>query len=161
MYADNTHITYSRADFHSMQSSLNRDLSNIHKWLLCKKVTLNTTKTEFMLIGSRQKLSTLSESLEFSIDNVPIKQVSTLNHLGFLLMITWHGIVISTNYPKRLPPTLVPKSELNLLFRQLYCITSTTPWYNPISIIVVLSGGIAAKGFQKNYKNCRIVLLTF
>ena len=78
MYADDTHITYASADLHSMQSSLNRDLSNIHKWLLCNELTLNSTKTEFMLIGSRQTLSTLSESLELSIDNIPIKPVSTI-----------------------------------------------------------------------------------
>ena len=84
MYADGNHITYSSADLHSMQSSLSRDLSNIHKWLLCNKLTLNTTKTEFMLIGSRQKLSTLSESLELSIGNVPIKQVSTTKSLRIL-----------------------------------------------------------------------------
>ena len=80
MYVDDTHITYARADLHSMQSSLNRDLhvSNIHTWLLCNKLTLNSTKTEFMLIGFRQKLSTLSESLELSVDNIPIKQVSTI-----------------------------------------------------------------------------------
>ena len=41
------------------------------------------------LIGSRQKLSTLSESLELSIDNVPIKQVSTTK--WYLLMITWYS----------------------------------------------------------------------
>ena len=85
MYADDTHITYASADLHSMQSSLNRDLGNIHKWLLCNKLTLNSTKTEFMLIGSRQKLSTLSESLELSIDNIPIKQVSTTKSLGILI----------------------------------------------------------------------------
>ena len=85
MYADDTHITYSSTDLHSMQFSLYRDLSNIHKWLLCNKLTLNTTKTEFMLIGSRQKLSTLSESLDLSIDNVPIKQVSTTKSLGILI----------------------------------------------------------------------------
>ena len=94
MYAD-THITYASAHLHSMQSSLNRDLSNIHKWLLCNKLTLNSTKTEFMLIGSRQKLSTLSESLEFSIDNIPVKQVSTTNYksLGILSdnNIAWHS----------------------------------------------------------------------
>ncbi|CAH3150448.1 unnamed protein product, partial [Porites lobata] len=48
LYADDTHITYASADLHSMQSSLNRDLSNIHKWLLCNKLTLNSTKTEFI-----------------------------------------------------------------------------------------------------------------
>ena len=93
MYADDTHITYSSADLHSMQSSPSRDLSNIHKWLLCNKLTLNTTKTEFMLIGSRQKLSTLSESLELSIDNVPIKQVFTTKSLGILIddNMAWHS----------------------------------------------------------------------
>ena len=93
MYADDTHITYASADLHSMQSSLNRDLSNIHKWLLCNKLTLNSTKTEFMLIGSRQKLSTLSESLELSIDNIPIKQVSTTKSFGILINnnMAWHS----------------------------------------------------------------------
>ena len=93
MYEDDSHITYSSADLHSVQSSLNRDLSNIPKWLLSNKLTLNTTKTEFMLIGSRQKLSTLSESLELSIDNVSIKQVSTSKSLGILIddNMAWHS----------------------------------------------------------------------
>ena len=75
------------------QTSLNRDLSNIHKWLFCNKLTLNTTETEFMLIGFRQKLRTLSESLELSIDNVPIKHVSTTKSLGILIddNMAWHG----------------------------------------------------------------------
>ena len=75
------------------QTSLNRDLSNIHKWLFCNKLTLNTTETEFMLIGFRQRLRTLSESLELSIDNVPIKQVSTTKSLGILIddNMAWHS----------------------------------------------------------------------
>ena len=45
-----------------------------------------------MLIGSRQKLST-SESLELSIDNIPIKQVSTTKSLGILIdnNMAWHS----------------------------------------------------------------------
>ena len=86
-------ISYSSADLHSVQSSLNRDLSNIHKWLLSNKLTLNTTKTEFMLIASRQKLSTLSESLGLSIYKVSIKQVSTTESLGILTddNMEWHS----------------------------------------------------------------------
>ena len=79
MYADDTRITYASTDLHSMQSSLNRDLSNIHKWLFCNKLTLNSTKTEFMLIASRQKLSTLSESLDLSIDD-------TLNYSTIVIL---------------------------------------------------------------------------
>ena len=56
------------------------------------KLTLKTTKPEFMLIDFRQKLSTLSESRELSIDNVPIKQVSTTKSLGILIddNMIWH-----------------------------------------------------------------------
>ena len=35
-----------------------------------------------MLIGSRQGLSTLSDTLELSIDDVPIEQVSIVKFLG-------------------------------------------------------------------------------
>ena len=50
----------------------NYDLDDISKWLICNKLTLNTTKTiKFTLIGSRQKLRTLSESVELSIDTIP------------------------------------------------------------------------------------------
>ena len=76
-------------------------------------------------------------------------------------MITWHGIVISTNYLDRLPRALALLSELDVLFRQKYYITSTMPWYNPISITLVLSVVIAVKRSLKNYKNYRIVLLAF
>ena len=38
-----------------------------------------------MLIGSRQRLSTLSDTLELSIDNIPIEQVSTVKLLGIYI----------------------------------------------------------------------------
>ena len=56
MYADDTHITYADVDVNSIQLNLNHDLGNLNKWLISNKLTLNTAKTEFMLIGSRQKL---------------------------------------------------------------------------------------------------------
>ena len=53
MYADDTHQTY--ADI--IHSCLNEDLLNISRWLISNKLTLNVAKTEFMLIGSGQKLN--------------------------------------------------------------------------------------------------------
>ena len=52
MYADDTHLTYANNDICAIEASLNQDLSNIKHWLICIKLTLNMTKTEFMLIGS-------------------------------------------------------------------------------------------------------------
>ena len=69
MYADDTDIT-------------SHDLEKLSKWLLSNRLTFNATKTEFTLIGSRQRLSTLSDTLELLIDNVPIEQVSSVKSLG-------------------------------------------------------------------------------
>ena len=70
MYADDTHITYAGSDLHWIQFSLSHDLEKLRKWLVSNRITLNATKTEFMLIGSRQRLSALSDTLELSIDNI-------------------------------------------------------------------------------------------
>ena len=83
MYADDTHyITSAGSDLHLIQSSLSHDLEKLSKWLLSNRLTLNAKKTEFMLIGSRQRLSILSDTLELSIDNVPIEQVSSVKSRG-------------------------------------------------------------------------------
>ena len=57
MYTDDTHLTYAHKDVNIIQSCLNEDLLNISKWLIPNKLTLNMTKTEFMLIRSGQKLN--------------------------------------------------------------------------------------------------------
>jgi len=46
-----------------------------------------------MSIGSRRRLSTLSDTLELSIDNVPIEQVPAVKSLGIYIdgNLTWHS----------------------------------------------------------------------
>ena len=84
MYADDTQIVYADVDVNSIQLNLNHDLGNLNKWLTSNKLALNTAKTEFMLTGSRQKLSTLSSQPELSINNLPIEKLS------YLCKITWN-----------------------------------------------------------------------
>ena len=50
MFADDTHLTFSGADIRDIDQSLNQDLENVSEWLAANKLTLNTSKTEFMLI---------------------------------------------------------------------------------------------------------------
>ena len=68
MYADNTPLTYASNNIHNIQTSLNEDLENVHNWLRANKLTLNMTKTEFMFIGSRQRLSTVTVSQTLAIN---------------------------------------------------------------------------------------------
>ena len=70
-------------DVNSIQLNLNHGLGNLNKWLTSNKLTLNTAKSEFMLIGSRKKLSTLSSQPELSIDNVPIEKVTYVKSLAW------------------------------------------------------------------------------
>ena len=82
MYADDTHITYAGSDLHLIQSSLSHNLEKLSKWLVSNRLALNAAKTEFMLIRSKHRSSTLSDTLKLSIDNVPIEKVSSVKPLG-------------------------------------------------------------------------------
>ena len=61
---------------------LNEDLARVEKWLTANKLTLNASKTEFMLIGSRQRLSTFHNPPSLIIDGAPITQVTSTKSLG-------------------------------------------------------------------------------
>lgn len=85
MYADDTHLTYAGDNTGDIESSLNHDLENVKKWLIANKLTLNMTKTEFMLIGSRQRLYALTNPPIPEINGAPITQVSVAKSLGVLI----------------------------------------------------------------------------
>ena len=101
MYADDTHITYAGSDLNLIQSSLSHDLEKLSKWLMSNRLTLNASKTEFMLIGFRKRLSTLSDTLELSIDNFPTQQVSSVKSLGIYINENLMGIPTLINCVKR------------------------------------------------------------
>ena len=91
MYADDTHLTYADNDICSLEASLNQDLLNISNWLIANKLTLNMTKTEFMLIGSRQKLNSLSVIPDLEINGTQLNRVNFTKSLYVLIgeNLTW------------------------------------------------------------------------
>ena len=97
MYADDTHLTYAGDNVDNIQLHLNQYLENVHNWLRANKLTLNMTKTEFMLIGSRQRLSTLTESPTFAINDFEVSQVTTAKSLGVTIddRLDWNGHIES------------------------------------------------------------------
>ena len=54
MYADDTHLTFASNNVAHLEESMSDDLTKITEWLTANRLTLNKSKTEFMLIGSRQ-----------------------------------------------------------------------------------------------------------
>ena len=82
MYADDTSLTFAGVDLKHIDDYLKYDLNRVYTWLSANKLTLNLTKTEFMLAASRQKLSTFPEIPSFSVNDHPVKQVSSTKSLG-------------------------------------------------------------------------------
>ena len=85
------------------------------------------TKTEFMLIGSRQRLNTLTESPTFAINDFQISQVTTAK-LGVIIddRLDWSGhiekitkkVASGIGAIKRIRH-LVPQSTLHLIYQAL------------------------------------------
>ena len=74
--------TYSSNDLEEIERCVNIDLGRIRIWFAANKLTLNTTKAKFLLIGSRQRLSMLERNPIIEIDQFPIKQVSISKFVG-------------------------------------------------------------------------------
>ncbi len=62
MFADNTNLTCVGQSSSEIETKLNEELGNVHRWLTANKLTLNDEKTEFMLIGSRLRLASINNS---------------------------------------------------------------------------------------------------
>ena len=49
--------------------NLSKNLEKVHQWLLCNKLTLNTKKTEYMILGLRQKLNKIIDDPTIRLGN--------------------------------------------------------------------------------------------
>ena len=56
MFADDTQIDASSNNIESIANTLNEDLANVSDWMKANKLSLNTSKTEYMIIGSHERL---------------------------------------------------------------------------------------------------------
>ena len=88
LFADDTNLSVHGVTTEEIEEKLETDLTNVHNWLLINKLTLNVQKTEYMLIGSRQKLSQVKSDLNLHIGSEGISRVSTTKTLSVLMKIS-------------------------------------------------------------------------
>ena len=97
MFADDTNLTYASNNIDDISHCLS-------EWLSANRLTLNQSKTEFMLIGSYQRINTFQSTPSLVINNVPIRQVTHTKSLGiYILMKICLGMFILENCVKKLP----------------------------------------------------------
>ena len=96
LYADDKNLLSPMCSFSSSNSlnptnltevtnSINDELSHVHEWLLINKLSVNVSKTKFMIFHHQQRrIDTLIPDLK-KLDSEPIKHVSEFNFLGLTL----------------------------------------------------------------------------
>ena len=82
MFADATNLTASGSTSSELYNKLSNDLENIHQWLLVKKLTLITSKTEYMIVGYRQRLCEIDDEAEIKLGIMKFKKVTETKTLG-------------------------------------------------------------------------------
>ena len=117
-----------------------------------------------MLVGSRQRLSTLSDTLELSIDNVPIEQVSPVKSLGVYINenLTWHSHIdncvnrslrTTIGAIKRVKP-FVPQSTILCIYN-----SQVQPHFDYCSLVWGNFGKTLSNKVQK-LQNCAAWIIT-
>jgi len=74
MYADDTNMTFTANNILELQHDINVDFQYLQNWLIANRLTLNVLKTEYMLVGSRQRKATLTQGLNLSMNGISLKK---------------------------------------------------------------------------------------
>ena len=75
LLADDTSILYADKNLKSLENIVNIELRNLHDWLTSSKLTLNTTKTNFVIFYPFQKRITYQPNL-YMFDNEKNRNVT-------------------------------------------------------------------------------------
>ena len=114
LYADDTNLTFAGCNLSVLQNEMKNDLNKIFTWLCANKLTLNVLKTEFMLIGSRQKLA--AGDVILTNDGISLRKV--LSKTKCLGIQTWDAHILSVkqkvsrnlNILKRIQPIIIERT---------------------------------------------------
>ena len=90
MFADHTSLSRTFKNVSELNNELIRSFINICEWRKANKLSLNTVKTDFMIIGTSKQLENLDTSHETTpyalyINNAPIRRVKQAKNLGLII----------------------------------------------------------------------------
>ena len=76
--ADDTNILYSDANVKNLNNVVNTELDKLNTWFIINKLSLNVSKTNYILFGNRK----VHSDLDIKIHNNKITRVSETKFLG-------------------------------------------------------------------------------
>ena len=83
MYADDTCVTIASDNLDDLITNVKNELENISNWMRIKKLSLNASTSEFMVIGHRRKLNRVGIELSnLVLNDAVINRVEKIKYLG-------------------------------------------------------------------------------
>ena len=77
MFADDTQINTSSNNIDSIANILNEDLINVSDWMKANKLSLNASKTEYMVISSHKRLHQTQSDPPITLGRQPSKKIES------------------------------------------------------------------------------------
>ena len=69
-YADDTTMTVTGTTVEEIGEKLTEDCRRVSDWMRCNKLKLNPDKTHILTVGTEQKLRTLSQTVQVTMDGI-------------------------------------------------------------------------------------------
>ena len=88
-FADDTNLLHINDNLKKTTKFLNRDLKNLHEWLLANKISLNCDKTELTFFHKPSQ--NVPENLNIKLNGTLLKHHSAIKYLGVYLDETLSG----------------------------------------------------------------------
>ena len=135
LYADDTALIMKHNNAVKMQENVNSAIKHIEKWMEANKLTINYTKSEYMIITNKK----LKHKFEIKINNICLTEADSVKYLGVFIdkNLTWkpHIAAISTKIARgswaltRLKRYVNQKTLLTVYYSMIfpylqYCITT-------------------------------------
>ena len=89
-FADDTTLLLTAPNFTTLMSLANVELEKISQWIIANKLSLNVSKSVYMIFRKNTKNTT---SQDLKINSIQINQSSTVKYLGIQIneKLTWHN----------------------------------------------------------------------
>ena len=95
LYADDTSLYVTSDTLIHLIFLLRQELSIVKRWLAANKLTLNVSKTKFMLFGSKPKLANVGNFKKFQYTYGRGEILERVDHLRYLGVIIDKHLTIS------------------------------------------------------------------
>ena len=92
LFADDAVLTMSHKFAKQLQFKFNQEVNKLHHWLIANKLTLNLSKTKFMLFSKKRTKKSKEKKFKININKYSIKRVTEMKYLGVILddKLNWH-----------------------------------------------------------------------